>query len=193
MNVQEWVKAAPTEKSDLQPRLWVKRYADYLYAFALARIHCNEKARDLVQDTFLAALEKADSFEKKSSEKTWLTGILKHKIFDLYRKQSKHALNREKTMDHFFRATDGHWHATQAPTDFVSGQSHVVEAKEYYQALQSCIKKLPEAWLAVFTMKHMEDYSTAAICHQLKITQSNFWVIIHRAKVNLRACLEKNS
>ena len=70
-------------------------------------------------------------------------------------------------------------------------QLHLVN-KEFNSILQKCMQKLPVLWLSIFTMKHMDDQSTDMICSELKITQSNFWVIIHRTKLNLRACLQKN-
>jgi RNA polymerase sigma factor (sigma-70 family) len=72
----------------LDPHKWVDNYADYLYAYAISRINDEEQARDLVQEVFLAALERADKFEGKSTERTWLTAILKNKIVDIYRKRS---------------------------------------------------------------------------------------------------------
>ena len=64
--------------------------------------------------------------------------------------------------------------------------------KEFNHILQRCMQKLPALWMAVFTMKHIDDATTDIICSELKVTQANFWVIIHRAKLNLRACLQKN-
>ena len=74
--------------NQLDPHTWVKSHADYLYAYTIKRIADEEQAKDLVQETFLAALEKVDRFEGKSSERTWLTAILKNKIIDVYRKKS---------------------------------------------------------------------------------------------------------
>ena len=81
----------------LDPHQWVKAHADYLYAYAIKRINDTELARDLVQETFLAALEKVDKFEGKSSERTWLTAILKNKIIDVYRKKSSGLRKEEQT------------------------------------------------------------------------------------------------
>src|ERR1700752_3746381 len=95
-----------TENHLLDPRQWVKAHADYLYAYTLSRINNEEQAKDLVQETFLAALEKADKFEGKSSERTWLTAILKNKIIDIYRKRSSGLNNAvkiaEKEQEDFF-------------------------------------------------------------------------------------------
>ena len=180
----------------LNPHQWVSSHADYLYSFAITRINDEELARDLVQETFLAALQKTESFEGKSSERTWLTAILKNKIIDVYRKKSrgiKTIDNEEKeNREVDFFEEDGHWKAEHAPKEFgVEDKDHLVN-KEFEHILQKCMQKLPVLWKAVFTMKHIDEEATETICTELKVTASNFWVIIHRAKLNLRACLQKN-
>jgi len=179
----------------LNPHQWVKAHADYLYAFAVKRISDTELARDLVQETFLAALEKVHNFQGKSSERTWLTAILKNKIIDVYRKKSsgfaKEVQHAEHEQQDFFEQ-DGHWNPEYAPKSF--GIEHVdpLINKEFNHILQKCLQKLPALWMAVFTMKHIDDEETTLICSELKVTPANFWVIIHRTKLNLRACLQKN-
>jgi len=178
----------------LNPHKWVDNHADYLYAYAISRISDDEQARDLVQEVFLAALEKADKFEGKSSERTWLTAILKNKIIDIYRKRSSGLNNAvkvaEKEQEDFFY-DDGHWREEHYPREMGIEDNDPLHNKEFNQVLQRCMKKLPDLWLTVFTMKHMEDESTENICTELKVSSANFWVIIHRTKLNLRACLQK--
>ena len=183
--------------NQLNPHQWVNAHADYLYAFAISRINDEEQARDLVQDTFLAALEKAENFEGKSSERTWLTAILKNKIIDVYRKKSSGLKNieikvAEEEQEDFFDRDSGHWVFEHGPKEFgIEDKDHIIN-KEFEQILQKCLQKLPVLWKAVFTMKHIEEEPTDTICAELKVTSSNFWVIIHRAKLNMRACLQKN-
>lgn len=183
--------------SHLDPHQWVNTHADYLYAYTYARIRDEEQAKDLVQETFLAALEKVGTFEGKSSERTWLTAILRNKIVDVYRKKSSvlinpDAVNAEQEQSDFFDAEDGHWNRKYAPREMDISGHDPVAAKEFNKILQQCMQKLPTLWLSVFTMKHMEEQTTDIICSELKLTSANFWVIIHRAKLNLRACLQKN-
>src|ERR1700744_5328972 len=115
----------------LNPRQWVRNHADYLYSFAISRINDEEAARDLVQETFLAALEKAAAFEGKSSERTWLTAILKNKIIDTYRKKSSGLKNIsieavDPAGDAFFEE-DGHWIPEQGPVAFgIEDKDHIV-------------------------------------------------------------------
>src|ERR1700712_5679287 len=102
-----------TENKLLNPRLWVDAHADYLYGYTLSRLNDEEQAKDLVQETFLAALQKADKFEGKSSERTWLTAILKNKIIDVYRKKSSglkqaDVKEAEEEQQDFFEEDNGH-------------------------------------------------------------------------------------
>jgi RNA polymerase sigma-70 factor (TIGR02943 family) len=186
------------EKTILNPQLWVKNYADYLYNYAITRLNDEELARDLVQETFLAALEKTAKFEGRSSERTWLIAILKNKVIDVYRKKSSGLGNSfEKTLSdtdqiEFFDRQDGHWKVGYQPKAFGLEEYDLLGKKELSHILQKCLKKLPGLWLAVFTLKHMDDLASETICSELNVTDSNFWVIMHRTKVNLRACLQKN-
>ncbi len=178
------------------PRRWVGTYADYLYAFARKRIDDEELVKDLVQDTFLAALQKVDNFEGKSSERTWLTAILKNKIIDVYRKKSSGLTvtsvnDAEREQADFFE-DDGHWSKAHRPVAFGLEEQNALENKEFALVLKKCMDKLPALWMAVFTMKHIDEEASDTICAQLKVSPSNFWVIIHRAKLNLRACMQKN-
>lgn len=177
----------------IDPREWVTNHADYLYAFALVRLNDEELARDLVQETFLAALERLDRFERRSSERTWLTAILKNKVMDVYRKKSMVPYRGEDAgYAGFFEQENGHWKEEYAPRAFGIEEGDPLASKELNRVLQQCLRKLPALWLSVFTLKHIDDATTATICGQLGISSANFWVIIHRAKVNLRACLQKN-
>jgi len=186
------------DNNAFNPHKWVDRYADYLYTYAASRINDQDLARDLVQETFLAALVHKDRFEGRSSEKTWLTAILKNKIMDVYRSRSSRFTKSaemsgsEETETEFFNPNDGHWNDQHRPAELGIEQLHALENKEFQRILQACMKKLPALWLSVFSMKHIDEETTEMICSELKLTSSNFWVIIHRAKVNLRSCLQKN-
>ncbi|MBS1603580.1 MAG: sigma-70 family RNA polymerase sigma factor [Bacteroidetes bacterium] len=185
----------------LDPRQWVGLHADYLYSYAIARLDDEEQARDLVQETFLAALERTGQFRGNSSERTWLTSILKHKIIDVYRKRNSGLADRgrlpaqrqadREPEQEFFEADNGHWKEAYAPQALGIENEDPLTNKELTTILQLCLKKLPALWLSVFTMKHMDEAATEMICDQLKLTPGNFWVIIHRAKLNLRACIQK--
>jgi RNA polymerase sigma-70 factor (TIGR02943 family) len=181
----------------LDPKQWVAAHADYLYAYAITRVNDEDQAKDLVQETFLAALQKTGGFEGRSTERTWLTAILRNKIVDVYRKRSKASeqvaqKNGDDQQTAFFDEDSGHWITGNAPKAFgIEHDDHLVK-KEFESILKKCMEKLPVLWKAVFTMKHIDEEATETICAEMKVTQANFWVIIHRAKLNLRACLQKN-
>lgn len=178
------------------PVSWVQKYADSLYRFALLRLRDEEVAKDMVQDTFLAALQQLSRFEGKSSEKTWLTAILKNKIVDYYRKQAstgiKQVVSAEAGQEDFFEADNGHWNSRHSPKSFGLDDDNPLLLKELGSILNNCLKKLPALWFSVFSMKHLDDLGSVRICDELQITDANFWVIMHRTKLNLRACLQKN-
>ena len=183
---------------NVQPTTWVKDYADYLFHFAHQRVDQVELANDLVQETFLSALENIHQFEGRSSELTWLRSILRNKIIDYYRKQSsglnKALMNIPEKSDESkdFFDENGIWRQEYAPHDFSARSDDKLNAKEFYKVLEYCMKKLPNLWSAVFTMKHIDEEESGVICQHLNITSSNYWVIIHRAKLNLRECFQNN-
>jgi len=176
------------------PKSWVQTYADYLYAYAKQRVGDEEWARDLVQETFLAALESASKFEGKSSERTWLTAILKHKLSNSYRQKARLSVvrvNGDFEETDFFDPNLNNWKKEHWPALLGVEQHDPLHNKELKAILKSCIEKLPPLWLAAFTRKHVDEESTADICSELKVSDSNFWVIMHRAKLNLRSCIQK--
>ncbi len=181
---------------ELNPQDWVDLHADYLYGYAITRVRNEEQVRDLIQETFLAALENINKFEGRSSERTWLVAILKNKIFDVYRKQARSGattsigITEEETV--FFDPDLNNWKKEHWPSPLGIEEQDPLHNKELKSILELCMQKLPPLWLSIFTMKHMDDESKDTICTQLKVSDSNFWVIIHRAKVNLRSCIQKN-
>lgn len=179
------------------PGMWVDQHADYLYSYALGRVKDEQDARDLVQDVFLAALQNLRGFNGTSSERTWLTAILRNKIVDMYRKKSS-AISAgiggggTDLSNDFFNESDGHWKSAFQPSVFTRSPDDGITEKEFNKVLGQCLDKLPALWMAVFTMKHVDGAESQLICEELRLTSSNFWVIIHRAKLNLRQCLQKN-
>lgn len=179
----------------LDPSTWINKYGNYLYNFAIARVYDQDAAQDLVQETFYSAVKAKDSFEGRSTEKTWLTSILKRKIIDHYRKNIR---KKEDFIlddnEHFQREgiLKGHWEDEYLPMDWAYQESQVLENSEFFKVLQSCLSKIPDKMAATFSMKEIQDYSTEEICKELDITPSNLWVLMHRAKLRLRKCIEKN-
>ncbi len=178
----------------LNPDKWVDLYADALYSYTLPRVNDAALAEDLVQETFLNAWKARDGFKGDASEKSWLFTICKNKIIDHYRKKAKdivQPLAAKDPSDGFFDETE-HWTQSDKPAEWSIDYSAALENKDFYRVLNACKKKLQEIQQSVFVMKYMEDLDAAEICKALGITSSNYWVLIHRAKIQLRTCLEKN-
>lgn len=180
----------------LNPEKWIDNYSDALYVFALKRLGNNEVlAEDMVQDVFLSAWKNRETYNGDASEKTWLYTICKNKIIDYYRKQSrtiKVESETSKEEDDFFIA-DGHFNAAYKPVnDWNSSGSGKLAEKEFFSVLNNCKKKLKEIQEQVFSMKYLEDIEPTEICALLGISNKNYWVVMHRAKIKLRTCLEKN-
>lgn len=167
---------------------WVEQYGDYLYAFALSRLHNKMLAEDFVQETLLSAFESREKFAENSSVKTWLTAILKHKIFDHYRRTIRQvSFDSEAEETAFFDKT-GHWR--DSLSDWNLTPEKLFEQKEFQTILQSCLADLPENLAAVFTLREIEGLGTKEICGILSISQNNLWVLLHRARLRLRQAIE---
>lgn len=185
------------------PQQWPARFGDELYRFALGRVSDADTAGELVQETFVSALESLAGFRGQASERTWLFVILKRKIIDYYRRQARSLfvplpLAPEQGPEaEFFRPTDGHWQDGQGPQPWDVGADEgrgdvALEQQEFQHILRACQQRLTPQQQAVFALRFVEELSAEDICQELNLTPSNYWVIVHRAKLHLRRCLEKN-
>jgi len=158
---------------------WLNEHGDYLYRFAL--------------ETFLAAV-KNNSFTGKSSPRTWLTGILKHKIIDTMRKSNRETpatdlmSEADANMDEFFDQK-GHW-ADKPPTWDIPDSA--LEQKQFAGVLQNCLDKIPNKLATLFMMRDVHETDNEEICKELNITATNAWVMLYRARMGIRKCLEIN-
>lgn len=181
------------EKHQLSPDKWVKLHADYLYNFTIGRINNHDLAKDLVQDTFFAGLKAMDNFQGLASERTWLVAILKRKIIDYYRKINSTKGKAEVKMNFYVNGErEGDWIEERVPSSWNNEIEKNIENEELSVVLEKCINSLPEKYAMVFRMKTIEQLETDDICKELEITSSNLWVIIHRARTQLRKCMEDN-
>ncbi|MBW2369066.1 MAG: sigma-70 family RNA polymerase sigma factor [Deltaproteobacteria bacterium] len=187
-------KTPPSADGLLDPEVWVDRYGDALYQFALYRVQIPDVAEDLVQETFLAALKARHNFKGKSTEKTWLIGILKNKILDYFRKK-----DREKPSDIIEQQADkaaslynekGGWQI--GPAKWSVNPEAIFEQQEFMNVMHGCLSALPRRLARLFVLREFEGMSTEEICKALEITATNSWVMLHRARASLRLCLEEN-
>ncbi len=172
---------------------WLTEHGDYLYRFALSRLRDPHLAEDVVQETMLAAI-KNPSFEAQSSARTWLTGILKHKIIDVMRRHmreipaSELMVEADASMDDFFDES-GHWAEQPLAWDI---PHQALEQKQFLQILQQCLSRLPTALATIFSMRDIDEMENEEICKALNITTTNAWVMLYRARMGLRKCIELN-
>jgi len=188
-------KVATGASSGVNPECWVDDHGDCLYRYALLRVRRPEVAEDLVQETLYAAVRTYGNFQGKSSERSWLCGILKNKICDYFRK-----LGRETTfsdleflsdeMSHKF--IDEGWNHELGPTEWEPAREVLMDRAEFWGTFRDCLSKLPARVGDVFMLREMEEMETAEICQALRISQNNLWVMLHRARMALRECLERN-
>jgi len=178
----------------IDPELWVDRYGDYLFAFTLSRLVDRTTAEDLVQETFVSALHTVKNFKGHSSEKTWLTSILKHKILDHFRKKqrekSPHDLGVPQDNVQQFFDEKGHW--KEGPSKWDTNPKKLLEQKEFLRILHTCLEELSSRVAKTFVLREIEGLNTDEICKVLNISATNCWVILYRARMLLRRCLELN-
>jgi RNA polymerase sigma-70 factor (ECF subfamily) len=176
----------------LDPSRWVDQHGDVLYRYALVRLGNREAAENVVQETFLAALEGMAGYSGKASERTWLVGILKHKIIDTYRRSA-----RELAVDEVDSLPDpaeelfdkrGEWRV--GPRSFLERPDTALEASRLYQVLERCLEALPPRMARAFALREMDGLPTNEVCKILGVTPTNLGVMMHRARMQLRRCLE---
>jgi RNA polymerase sigma-70 factor (ECF subfamily) len=173
---------------------WVDEHGDYLFRFALSRLRQREAAEDLVQETFLAALQARKRFAGASSVLTWLVGILKRKIVDHLRRKGREQPASDlaatsQCMESLFDER-GNW--KKKPGKWPADPSATLEKAEFHMILSRCLGKLPERLADAFTLREVEELDSQEVCKVLDISANNLWVMLHRARVWLRRCLEVN-
>ncbi len=147
-----------------------------------------------MQETFLAALKALESFRSKSSPRTWLVGILRHKIMDLFRKQDRKRETEsldvsDPAIDSWFDQ-EGRW--IKIPTNIEVDPVALQERADFWVVFEDCLGTLPELQVEAFSLRVMDDVKSEEICKVLSISSTNLWVLLHRARARLRACLETN-
>ncbi len=168
---------------------WLQKYGDYLYRYALLRVRNEAVAEDLVQDTFVSALQGYSNFAGKSSIKTWLTGILKHKVLDHFRKDFREMATEinDELRDELFDER-GHWQVDLADWDAPDSQ---LDKQQFYQALQHCLDRLPKDAAQLLVLKTMDNLSADECCSLFGYRSTNhLWVSLSRIRSRLRQCMD---
>lgn len=167
----------------------------YLLRYAMLQLRDPHLAEDVVQETLLVAVESRDKFSGQSTLRTWLTGILKHKILDLRRKQMRESElpNVEDEQDPFENISSetfdgtGHW---VSPPQTWANPSQSFENQKFWEVFELCNQRMPLNSAQAFMMREFMDLSTEEICKELAISTTNCWVLLHRARLALRECLD---
>ncbi len=181
----------------IDPILLVDDHGDYLFRYALAKVRDEDFAKDLVQETYLAAIKKPESYEGRSTERTWLTSILKHKIADHY-----HKYGREITFDasdpdglytkRYFKPEGWifFWNKKFRPARWSLSPEKTLENKEFYGVLEKCLADLPDTIESVFRFRELDGNPSKEVQETFNLSSSNYWIIMHRARLSLRQCME---
>lgn len=184
--------------SVLTPERWLDDHGDYLFHYALSRVRNPGTAEDLVQEALLAGMRSRDRYEGRSAERTWLVGILRNKILDhlrkagretpftdldFYQEEEAHSFDQADRLEHWASEAAPHmWHEMGASLD----------RTEFWRVFHLCTSKLPDRVARVFLMREVDDLDSEEICATLNISSANLWVMLHRARMALRRCLETN-
>jgi RNA polymerase sigma-70 factor (ECF subfamily) len=180
------------------PERWVEEHGDYLFKYALVRMRDAARAEDLVQETFLAALKGGKQFAGRSAEKTWLVGIMKNKIADYFRKASREtsfsdlAFYEDQERSSFEEGVTGSWLHELAPVDWTPNPGASLDNEAFWMTFRECAGKLPKNINTAFCLREIDEIESREICRMLNISENNLWVMLHRARMALRRCLEIN-
>ena len=183
-------------KVTVDPAHWLDQYGDYLYRYALMRVRDAAIAEDILQETLLAAFSSFQNHAGRSSERTWLVGIMKHKVVDYFRRvgrMTQFQLTIDDEESESFENSGpwrGHWREDQAPVSWPVDAATVLESREFWEAFDRCLSQLPQQIAIAFTLREIDGLSANEICEILQITPNNLFVILHRGRAKLRHLLE---
>jgi len=178
------------------PETWLDEHGNALYRYALVQLRDPHRAEDAVQETLLAALVAHERFAGGASVRTWLLGILKHKIMDQFRRQVREvplddvddASELDDPADDGDFAPSGHWRNTLS--DWGNPQE-MLERGEFIAFLQRCLDALPQRLAHLYWLREVLEEDTETICKEMAITPNNLWTMLHRVRLGLRRCLDR--
>lgn len=177
------------------PATWVDAHGDRLFRYALSRIRDERAAEDLIQETLLAAFRGRDKFKGESSELTWMIGILRNKIFEHLRRQAREVplaapAEDDEREEALFDGT-GHWKEAVAPADWGGEPQKKAESAEFSAALKDCLDALTPNVARAFVLREMEGVEHRACAEALGVPPGRLAVLLYRARLRLRRCLER--
>ena len=180
---------------NVEPTTWLEQYGDAMFGYALSRVRDPNAAEDLVQEALLGALKGIETFKGESSEKTWLIGILKHKVLDYFRRASRE-VGLDVPMDELIAqgAEDfdehGAWCVQIADW---SAPDQALEQEQFLETLGNCVEGLPDRLRTVFMLREFDGLDSDSLVESLNISsRGNLWVMLSRARDVIRGCLDRH-
>jgi RNA polymerase sigma-70 factor (ECF subfamily) len=168
----------------------------YLMKFARLQLRNEAWAEDAVSEVMVAAFAKPQAFGNRSQLKTWLVGILKHKVIDALRHKSREVCQAsgsdegdDDPLEYLDFKADGHY--VEAPADW-GNPEHQTSSRQFFEVLEACVSHLPATQGRLFLMREWLEMSSEEVCKELGLTPTNLYVQLHRARLRLRECLELN-
>ncbi len=179
------------------PDAWLDEHGAALYKYALVHTRDAYKAEEAVQETLLAALQARDRFSGGAAVRTWLIGILKHKIIDLFRHEAREVPlddpdeleDRDEPQEENDFAPNGHWR--NGPANW-GNPEELLERGQFMVILQRCLDALSPRLARLFMLREVMEEDSETICQELAITPTNLWTMLYRARLGLRRCLDRN-
>lgn len=168
----------------------VTLYGDSMFSWAVYKTSNKEAAEDLVQDTFLAATKGLESFKSKSTIKTWIYSILNNKIAGYHRQKIKKGIDSSIELKPDFFNEKGRWDDSHKPQNWEAEKNHLLDDTSFNEVLSDCMQILPESWASALSLKYLSEKKGSEICQDLGISETNYWQILHRGKLQVRECLE---
>jgi RNA polymerase sigma-70 factor (ECF subfamily) len=186
-------QAGSTKTGRLDPKTWIAEHGDVLYRYAFFRVYDTAAAEDLVQETLLAGWTARARFRGEAQERTWLIGILKRKVIDHLRRRTREQplgdiAEDDDAVDRLFRNDAGqHWQTMSGPW---RDPDDSLEQQEFWRIFYECLAELPPRQARLFALTTFEDLRGEELCKVAGASASNVWVMLHRARLRLRQCLE---
>lgn len=199
-SITDSAAAAENSASDtLTDPQFITELRGQMLKFARLQLRDVHQAEDAVQEALAGALKNADSFARQSALRTWVFSILKYKIADTLRYRQRviatSELGDEEQQDQAFAdalfKTNGHWHRAERPSSWTGPQGGV-QSDHFWRVFDACLNGLPEKQARVFMMREFIELESDEICSQLGLSTSNLHVILYRARLRLRECLENS-
>ena len=172
----------------------IENHRRAMFKFAMLQLRNEAQAEDCVQEALAAAIQSASRFQGDSSVRTWLIGILKHKILDHFRRASREQTltvsDAETSLEDFDALFKDDGHFIDPPAAWANPEQALTQ-REFFEVLERCMQALPKITAQVFMLREVTGMSTEARCAELGISSNNCWIMFYRARMSLRECLEK--